>query len=166
MPISIVSARSCSAYKDNPKYLPKNSFPMVQSAVRWVLKCTWENRAFRAVLLTLVYAATLTLCFCTAYQIRFDFDVPPIFEAPFTLIAIVAIGAKLLALLVFQQFDRLLTYFGKPDLKRLFTACMIGSLPIAAMSAARNFAFAPPLGVLYRIVVNSHFVEVLHVWAF
>jgi FlaA1/EpsC-like NDP-sugar epimerase len=121
---------------------------MIQFAVRWILEFTYQNRLFRVAILALIYTATLIICLLTAYQIRFDFDVPPIFEAPFTLIAIVAIGTKLLALLVFQQFDRLLTYFGKPDLKRLFTACMIGSLPIAGMSAARNFAFTPPLGVV------------------
>lgn len=121
---------------------------MVQSAVRWVLEFTLKNRGFRMAVLTLIYTATLTLCFWSAYQIRFDFDVPPIFETPFALIAVLAIGTKLLALLAFHQFDRLITYFGKPDLKRLCTACAVGCLPIIAMSYARNFTFAPPLGVV------------------
>jgi FlaA1/EpsC-like NDP-sugar epimerase len=121
---------------------------MAQTIVRWIVEFTEQNRAIRVVMLMLIYAATVALCFWTAYQLRFDFDVPPRFQAPFLFVALVAISAKLVGLLKFHQFDGLLTFFGKPDLKRLAMACLVGSLPLAAMSVLSAFVSAPPRGVV------------------
>jgi FlaA1/EpsC-like NDP-sugar epimerase len=121
---------------------------MAQSIVRWIVEFTEQNRAIRVVVLTLIYAATVALCFWTAYQIRFDFDVPPRFQTPFLFVALVAISAKLVGLLKFHQFDGLLTFFGKPDLKRLAMACLVGSLPLAAMSVLSAFVSGPPRGAV------------------
>ena len=81
-----------------------------------------QNSASRAAVLTLIYITAVAICFWAAYQVRFDFDVPPTFQSSFLLLALVAISAKLTGLLAFHQFDGLLTYFGKPDLKRLVLA--------------------------------------------
>jgi FlaA1/EpsC-like NDP-sugar epimerase len=116
--------------------------------VRWILKFAPQNSAGRAALLTLIYVTTVALCIWGAYQVRFDFDVPPTFQSSFLLLALTAIIAKLTGLLAFHQFDGLLTYFGKPDLKRLVLACMIGSLPLALGSVLRGPGVAPPRGVV------------------
>jgi FlaA1/EpsC-like NDP-sugar epimerase len=121
---------------------------MARSIVRWILKFTPQTGAGRAALLTLIYVSTVALCFWAAYQIRFDFDVPPTFQSSFLLLLLAAVSAKLVGLLAFHQFDGLLTYFGKPDLKRLVLACTIGSLPLAFMSVVRGFGAAPPRGVV------------------
>jgi len=121
---------------------------MDRSIIRWILKFTPQNGAGRAALLALIYVATVTLCFWAAYQIRFDFDVPPTFQSSFALLLLAAVSAKLVGLLAFHQFDGLLTYFGKPDLKRLVFACMIGSLPLACLSVLSAFVSAPPRGVV------------------
>src|SRR6266481_3647826 len=121
---------------------------MARSIVRWILKFTPQNGAGRAALLTLIYVTTVALCFWAAYQIRFDFEVPPTFQSSFLLLLLAAVSAKLVGLLAFHQFDGLLTYFGKPDLKRLVLACTIGSLPLAAMSVLSAFVSAPPRGVV------------------
>jgi FlaA1/EpsC-like NDP-sugar epimerase len=121
---------------------------MARSIVRWILKFAPQNSGSRAAVLTLIYVTTVALCFWAAYQIRFDFDVPPTFQSSFLLLALAAVSAKLVGLLVFHQFDGLLTYFGKPDLKRLVLACTIGSLPLAFMSVTRGFGAAPPRGVV------------------
>jgi FlaA1/EpsC-like NDP-sugar epimerase len=121
---------------------------MARSVVRWILKYTRQNRTSRLAVLTLVYVTTVALCFWAAYQIRFDFDVPQTFQSSFLVLALAAIGAKLAGLLAFHQFDGLLTYFGKPDLKRLVLACTIGSLPLAFMSVVRSSNAAPPRGVV------------------
>lgn len=121
---------------------------MARSIIRWILKFTLQNSAGRAAVLTLIYVATVALCFWTAYQIRFDFEVPPAFQSSFLILALAAITAKLMALFAFHQYDGLLTYFGKPDLKRLALACAIGSLPLALMSVVRSFGAAPPRGVV------------------
>jgi len=121
---------------------------MARSIVRWILKFTRQNRTSRVAGLASIYVATIVLCFWAAYQIRFDFSVPPTFRSSFRLLAVAAVCAKLVGLLVFHQFDGLLTYFGKPDLKRLVLACTIGSLPLAFMSVVRSFDTAPPRGVV------------------
>ena len=56
---------------------------MARSIVRWLLEFTEQHRAIRTVVLTLIYTSTLALCFWTAYQVRFDFDVPPNFQTFF-----------------------------------------------------------------------------------
>jgi FlaA1/EpsC-like NDP-sugar epimerase len=121
---------------------------MARSIVRWILKFTPQNSAGRAALLTLIYVTAVALCFWAAYQIRFDFDVPPTFQSSFLLLALTAVIAKLTGLLAFHQFDGLLTYFGKPDLKRLVLACAIGSIPLALMSVLRGPGTGPPRGVV------------------
>jgi FlaA1/EpsC-like NDP-sugar epimerase len=121
---------------------------MARSIVRWILKFTPQTGAGRAALLTLIYVTTVAFCFWAAYQIRFDFDVPPTFQSSFLLLLLAAVSAKLVGLLAFHQFDGLLTYFGKPDLKRLVLACTIGSLPLAFMSVVLGFGAAPPRGVV------------------
>ena len=141
--MSIASARSCLAQKGSHRR--RN---MAQSIVRWIVEFTEQNRAIRLVVLALIYAATVALCFWTAYQVRFDFDVPRAFRASILFVALAAISEKLIVLFAFHQFDGLLTYFGKPDLKRLAMACTVGSLPLAVMSVGRGFASAPPRGVI------------------
>src|ERR1700731_2442410 len=121
---------------------------MARSIGRWILKFAPQNSTGRAALLTLIYVTTVALCFWAAYQIRFDFDVPPTFQSSFLLLALAAISAKLAGLLAFHQFDGLLTYFGKPDLKRLVLACTIGSLPLAFMSVLSAFVPGPPRGIV------------------
>lgn len=121
---------------------------MTRSIVQWSLRFTRQNRAGRAVVLTLIYIGAVTLCFWAAYQIRFDFEVPPEFQSSFLVLALAAITAKLIGLFAFHQYDGLLTYFGKPDLKRLALACTIGSLPLAFMSVVRGLGAAPPRGVV------------------
>src|SRR5258708_36050327 len=121
---------------------------MARSILRRILRFAPQNGAGRAALLTLIYVTTVAICFWAAYQIRFDFDVPPTFQSSFLLLALVAISAKLTGLLAFHQFDGLLTYFGKPDLKRLVLACTIGSLPLAFASVLRGFGVPPPRGAV------------------
>jgi FlaA1/EpsC-like NDP-sugar epimerase len=121
---------------------------MARSIVRWILKFTRHNRTSRAAVLTLIYMATAALCFWAAYQIRFDFDVPPTFQSSFLPLALGAISAKLIGLLAFHQFDGLLTYFGKPDLKRVVIASAVGSLPLAFMSVLWSFGAVLPRGIV------------------
>ncbi len=42
---------------------------MARSIVRWILKFVPQNSASRTALLTLIYVATVALCFWAAYQI-------------------------------------------------------------------------------------------------
>src|SRR5258708_8050236 len=115
---SIVSAR--------PSYPPKSNRrtrSMARSTLRWILKFAPQNSTGRAAVLTLIYVTTVALCFWAAYQIRFDFDVPPTFQSSFLQLLLPAVSAKLVGLLVFRHFDGLLTYFGNPDLNRLVQAC-------------------------------------------
>lgn len=121
---------------------------MTRSVVRWILRFTRHNRGSRVAVLTLIYVATVAVCFWAAYQIRFDFEIPREFRSSFLVPAFGAITAKLIALFAFHQYDGLLTYFAKPDLKRLVLACAIGSLPLAFMSVVRSFGAAPPRGVV------------------
>jgi FlaA1/EpsC-like NDP-sugar epimerase len=128
---------------------------MAQSILRLFLEFVQQNRAIRAVVLMLIYATTVGLCCWTAYQVRFDFDLPAAFRASLLVVALVAINAKLVGLLMFHQFDGLLTYFGKPDLKRVSTACAVGSLALAVMSILPGVSSPPPRGVVLIDLVLS-----------
>ena len=78
----------------------------------------WE----RHVLLLLVYSGVLVLSFLLAYQVRFEFVVPPEYGWHFIRIWPVVVALKLACLWLFGQFSSLLTYFSLPDLRRVALA--------------------------------------------
>ncbi len=116
--------------------------------LRPILRLVWRLQALRFVFLTVTYGTVLTLCLWMSYQLRFDFNVPPLAGADLLTIGIVTVGIQLLALFFFHQFDGLLTYFSTPDLKRLVGACTGSSLLLGVFWFAGGLESAPPRSVI------------------
>ena len=84
---------------------------MMRHLLRPALRLVWRLPALRSLFLTVTYGSVLTLCLWMSYQLRFDFNVPPLADMHLLSIGAVTVGIQLLGLLCFHQFDGLLTYF-------------------------------------------------------
>jgi len=84
------------------------------------------RRFLRTCSLAGTYSAVILASFYLAYDIRFDFQVPPQDDHDRLKYLGLVLAVKLLALILARQFTSLLTYFSFPDLLKLFWA-MLGS---------------------------------------
>jgi FlaA1/EpsC-like NDP-sugar epimerase len=103
---------------------------------------------FRVSVLAVSYTTVLFVCRWLAFQLRFDFSVPPEFQPALRLYWAWALPVKLVFLLVFGQFSGLLSYFSIPDLKRLVAATGCGSAAIFVVYYLGDVKYASPRGVL------------------
>src|ERR1039458_4111268 len=74
----------------------------------------------RKAILLLLYTMGLASSFVLAYELRFDFAINEDFRGQLLTFLPWIIGLKLLLLLLFGQFEGLLSYFSLPDLNRIF----------------------------------------------
>lgn len=88
----------------------------------------YSSARFRIAGLLLVYSGICFLALWLAYELRFDFEVPPDYRANRCVALFLAIPLKLVLLWRFGQFRGLLSFFRIPDLYRLFTALFLASL--------------------------------------
>lgn len=102
-----------------------------------------------------LYTVILSVCRYFAYEIRFDFVVPPEFQQERLLSIGLNLPVKLGCLLLFRQFGSLLTYFSVPDLIRIAAAMATANLG----SYLLRFGFTPgmmsPRGVVLMDFVLS-----------
>src|SRR4051812_9951832 len=89
---------------------------------------TLGERMARGVGLIVLYTVVLTACRYFAYEVRFDFVVPPEFQDERLRSMVLNLSTKLLCLLLFRQFGSLLTYFSVPDLIRIAVAMATANL--------------------------------------
>ncbi|HVU16361.1 MAG TPA: nucleoside-diphosphate sugar epimerase/dehydratase [Candidatus Didemnitutus sp.] len=104
--------------------------------------------AVRAVLLGLAYVCLISASLYAAFEIRFDFAVPPEQAQLRLRLFLGVVALKLVALVGFRQFRSLITFFGVPDL-----LLVLGSVSSVTgiLLIARFTAWAPismPRGVL------------------
>src|SRR5689334_13868821 len=83
-----------------------------------------------------------------AYQLRFDFAVPPESRQTFPLIFAWVIAFKIFCLWRFRRFEVLLGYFNISEASRLFWALFVPSLFIFGVSNQFGANFAPPRSVV------------------
>ncbi len=102
----------------------------------------------RPFFLVVSYAVVLVTSRYAAYQLRFDGDVPPQMAQYFARHWIWVLVTKLVLLGAFGQFSGLLSYFSVPDLRRLFVACLSGSLALLAIRYRFHSFYADPRGVI------------------
>lgn len=107
-----------------------------------------ESFGSRVVLLLIFYGAGLTLSLWLAFQLRFDFNVPPQHRDQFLLLWPWVTLAKLGLLYAFGQFAGLLSFFSIPDLRRLFSAVTLASAALLGLFYLTGGALAPPRGVI------------------
>lgn len=87
-----------------------------------------RTTVLRALSLLAIYGIALSASLWLAYLLRFDFEIPPSSReiSPWRILAWV-LPMKLIMLLLFRQFEGLLSYFSIPDLRRLFSATAASS---------------------------------------
>lgn len=88
------------------------------AGLRLVQRSLWT----RALLLVSSYAVVLIIARWLAYQLRFEFNVPPDQQWHLRYDWSWELGIKLVTLVFFGQLSNLLSYFSVPDLRRLFLA--------------------------------------------
>lgn len=110
---------------------------------------------WRLLVLLCLYAGTLWAAGALAIELRFDFLVPPEYEA-YAWYWSAVVMVKLLLLQRFGQFSGLLSYFSIPDFRRIVYAMGIAA---GILLVARFFMplelFAPPRGVILMDYVLS-----------
>jgi FlaA1/EpsC-like NDP-sugar epimerase len=111
-----------------------------------VLLSAWARR--RALILTVVYGCVILVSFYLAYEVRFDFYVPPEFQADRLNCIWMVVVLKLAALFLAQQFGSMLTYFSIRDLFRLIWAMSISSGILLLLRLTSLKLFMAPRGVL------------------
>ncbi|MBJ7391646.1 MAG: polysaccharide biosynthesis protein, partial [Chthoniobacterales bacterium] len=103
----------------------------------------------------MAYTAILFLSLLAALLLRFDFQVAPEFWARFWQSLVWLLPLKLAALVIFGQFQTLLTYFSLPDTKRIAGAMGVSALVASAVWFVLGGANIVPRGVIVSDMVIS-----------
>ena len=109
---------------------------------------SFGERVARALSLIALYTVVLASCRYFAYEVRFDFLVPPEFQEERLFSLAVNLPIKLGCLLLFRQFGSLLTYFSVPDLMRIGVAMATANLISYLLSHGINPGLLSPRGVV------------------
>lgn len=113
------------------------------------------ERVARAVSLLALYTVVLAACRYFAYEVRFDFLVPPEFQQERLYSLAISLPIKLGCLLLFRQFGSLLTYFSVPDLMRIGVAMATANLISYLLRYGFNPGLLSPRGVVLMDFVLS-----------
>ena len=113
------------------------------------------NSLGRLTVLLVAYTAILFLSLLAALFLRFDFQVAPEFWARFWQSLVWLLPLKLAALVIFGQFQTLLTYFSLPDTKRIAGAMGVSALVASAVWFVLGGANIVPRGVIVSDMVIS-----------
>ena len=103
---------------------------------------------YRFLVTLLVYAAIIAACFYLAYEVRFDFSVPPEHQDDRLRVLWVILTAKIFALVAFGQTGTMLTFFSVPDFIRVASALLVSSGFMIVPRLLGHAEYTPPRGVL------------------
>ncbi len=103
---------------------------------------------FRALGLLLFYALLCGISYFTAFQLRFDFNVPENFISDMVHTIWWVVGLKLALLVAFGQVNCVLAYFRLSDAIQLFTGLFIGSAFLVILWYGYSGAGMPPRAVI------------------
>jgi FlaA1/EpsC-like NDP-sugar epimerase len=95
-----------------------------------------------------IYAVIIAACFYVAYEVRFDFAVPPEHQAERIRLLGLLVGLKITALILFGQAGSMLTYFSIPDFIRVAGAMFLSSALMIVPRFTGHPNYTPPRGVL------------------
>jgi FlaA1/EpsC-like NDP-sugar epimerase len=118
----------------------------------------WRNLpGFRMGILLLLYVVVLTIAFWAAYQLRFDFELGPMYRNQLEAHWAWVVLLKICILAVFGQFSGLLSYFSIPDLRRLVYANVVSSLVLfgVRLFGTGIYPAPPPRGVILSDLLLS-----------
>jgi FlaA1/EpsC-like NDP-sugar epimerase len=119
------------------------------------VRSTFVEQLTRALVLLALYSTILVACRYAAYEIRFDFLVPPDFQQERLLSTMVNLPVKIGFLVLFRQFGSLLTYFSVPDLVRIAAAMAAANAVCFVLRIGLASDFSSPRGVVLMDFVLS-----------
>lgn len=102
----------------------------------------------RLLLLTGIYGVVLVGCRWLAYQLRFDFAVPPASQELVFKQWMWVLGAQIIFLAGFRQFSGVTRYFSLPDVKHLLMAMASSALFLGLLRYLESDFYSPPRGVI------------------
>ena len=121
----------------------------------WVDRHVGRHRYLRVLALTAIYVLELATAFYLAYELRWDFAVPPEFVVQRGLLLGVVVLCKLFLLQSFGQFRSMLSYFGLADFSGVVLAMSSGSAMMLGLWLMAAQGASPPRGVILMDFVLS-----------
>jgi FlaA1/EpsC-like NDP-sugar epimerase len=109
----------------------------------------------RIAAIILIYAVDLAGMFWVAYQLRWDFSVPPDFMVQCLTLMIPVVACKLLLLESFGQFRSIMSYFGLADFVGVVLSMSIVSGSMLVLWFGAAIQASPPRGVILMDFVLS-----------
>ena len=101
----------------------------------------------RIFILLVLYSLILTSALYLAFQLRFDFDAAPYFHRFYLGLAL-SLGLGLPLLAWFGQFRSLLSFFGLPDIQKIFMATALANLILLVFWYGGLAGVTPPRAVI------------------
>ncbi len=98
--------------------------------------------------LIILYAIAMLACHALAFQLRFDFKVPPEHSKDFYWLWPTQTAVKFAFLMAFGQFSGLLSYFSIPDMLRLLYAMAGASAVFVVLRISGVDIYHPPRSVI------------------
>ncbi|MBC7366771.1 MAG: polysaccharide biosynthesis protein [Undibacterium sp.] len=118
-------------------------------------RATLVEQVTRALGLLALYVVILAACQYAAYEIRFDFLVPPDFQHERLLSLVVNLPVKIGFLVLFRQFGSLLTYFSVPDMVKIAGAMAAANVVSFILRTGLTPGLSSPRGVILMDFVLS-----------
>ncbi len=109
----------------------------------------------RTAAILLVYAVDLAAMFWVAYELRWDFSIPPEFVLQCLTLVVPVVACKLLLLESFGQFRSIMSYFGLADFVGVVLSMSIVSGCMLALWFGAALQASPPRGVILMDFVLS-----------
>lgn len=102
---------------------------------------------FRRVFLVILSAVLLFGCRWLAYQLRFDFDIPPQYQSQLRNDWLWVIVLQICWLMIFRQFTGIYKYFSLSEVLQLGGAITVSGVILVALRIL-NLDYSPPKGVI------------------
>jgi FlaA1/EpsC-like NDP-sugar epimerase len=146
---------------------------LYRSLLGWVDRHIGRHRYSRLGVLVVVYTIELVTAFWLAYELRWDFSVPPEFVLQRLELLAVVVLCKLVLLQSFGQFRSMLSYFGLADFSGVVLAMLSASAMMLGLWWVVSPGASPPRGVVLMDFVLSVallsafrlFLRVLRSWS-
>jgi FlaA1/EpsC-like NDP-sugar epimerase len=121
--------------------------PTKQNALqRFHRRSCWPR--LRLILLVGIYSVVLLGCRWLAYQLRFDFAVPPASRELIFQRWMCVLCAQIVFLAGFRQFSGVTRYFSLPDVKHLMLAMASSAVFLGLLRCFQSDFYSPPYGVI------------------
>ncbi|MGB0334543.1 MAG: polysaccharide biosynthesis protein [Opitutales bacterium] len=110
---------------------------------------------YRTLALVLFYAFVTISSYWTAYELRFDFNVPPAYELDRINTLWWIVTLQLMLLTACGQIDSILSYFRLPDALKLFSGLFANALILLSMWYVYHGDSVPPRAVILTFFLLS-----------